>query len=129
MTPNQTQVINNIVTLSIQKGILHAKYNDCMVDLEAAKKLVEDRKKFTKGITYPVLITSSGRLELTKEARHFLSSKEGTEGLSSIALVHENSNISIMLINFMLKMHPLLVPIKSFETKEKALSWINSQHP
>lgn len=128
MDINQTLTIDKLVELSFHDGILYAKYNDCKIDINAAKKLVSERKKITQGISYPTLITSCERLELTKEARVFLSSKEGTEGLKLIALVHENSKITIMLINFMLKMHPPHIPIKSFENKEKALHWINSKN-
>lgn len=127
MPTNKIKNTKNIVALSIKNGILFSEYYDCKITLNIAKKLVRDRQEFTKNISYPVLITSSGRINLTREARVFLSSKEGTENLSLIALVHENSIINIMLINFMLKIHPPLIPIKSFKNKKKALSWIKNQ--
>lgn len=114
------------IDLEIIDNILYAKYNTCKIDLEQAKKIIKDRLEYTEGNSYLAIITSSGITEITKEARVFFSTKKGTNGLSAIALVHEDSKLNQVVMNFALKLYPPTIPIKTFKKKEKALFWLQN---
>lgn len=127
MNKTNTHIINNNITLTFINKILYAKYSACIIDLELAKKIVKERNEFTKNQCVPAIITCEGRIEITKEARKYFSTINGTLGLSFVALVYENSIANKLLMSFMLKMHPPVVPTKIFKSKEKAISWINTK--
>lgn len=118
--PNNLKSIN----LELKDGILFTKYISCKIDVSLAKEIVAHRINYTEGHIYPALITSSGIVEITKEARNFFGSQKGSKGLSAIALVYESSKLNQIIMNFMLKLHPPLIPIKSFKNSKKALHWL-----
>ena len=64
-------------TLSILDGIIHGIYKPKIkqIDLELAKKLVNDRKIVSKGNTYPVFADLYKAVSISKEARNYFSSK------------------------------------------------------
>lgn len=124
MSISKTHIINNKIKFELKNNILYAIYYSSIIDLELAKKIVKERTEFTKHQCVPAIITCEGRIEITKEARKYFSTLKGTLGLSHVALVYENSTANKLLMNFMIKMHPPIVPTKIFKNKEKAISWI-----
>lgn len=124
---NNTHTVNENIKFTIVNNILFAQYSACTIDEELAKKIVLERKKFTQNKNMPALLTCVGRIEITREARKYFSSLKGTLGLTHVALVYENSIANKLLMSFMLKMHPPVVPTKIFKSKEKAISWINTK--
>lgn len=116
--------VNENIKFTVINNILYAQYSTCIINEELAKKIVKERKEFTKNISLPAVITCVGRVEITKEARKYFATLKGTIGLTHIALVYENSTTNKLLMNFMIKMHPPIVPTKIFKNKEKAISWI-----
>ena len=112
-------------SLEIIDGILYTNYIPCKIDITDAKKIVQERIDYLEGKSYPTIITADGIIEISREARVFLSSSLGIVGLNSATFVYGNSIPARILSFFILKMHPSSIPSKAFKNKKKALLWLD----
>jgi hypothetical protein len=113
---------NQYVDLELKDGILFLTYKK-KITLEIAKEVVKLRKLFSEGGIYPMLISGTNVAFFEKEARDFLSSAEGVEGVSAGAIIG-NSVFHIYLGNFFIKVSKPSIPAKLFTDREKALKWL-----
>lgn len=112
------------VNWELNDGILIAEYKKGEpITLLAAKIQVSNRKEFTKGKSYPILIKDYGVAVIEKDARTYLTSKEGTEGISAAAMVLTNS-FSTFLGNYLIRLNPPEIPVKIFKTEHEAVAWL-----
>lgn len=116
---------NNYVSVWIEEGILFSTCKKQLVlDLEIAKKIVEDRIEFTKGIAYPILLDFTNLKSATKEARDYMNDpKGGLNGLLGGAFL-TNSVATKVLVNLYLKINRPSIPAKFFTKKEDAINWL-----
>lgn len=112
------------VNWELHNGILTAEYQKGKpITLLAAKILVSNRKEFTKGKTFPILIKDYGVSVIEKDARTFLTSREGTEGISAAAMVLTNS-FSTFLGNYLIRLNPPEIPVRIFKSEHEAVAWL-----
>lgn len=118
----EKQEFDNII-LSIKNGILYCEYKDDKINLQKAKRIIDDRYIYTGGGNYPTVIKSMNKIEIDKEARAYFKTEESGKGLSAIAMISTNS-YSLILMNFMLRLYtPAKMPIKMFTDEHKAIEW------
>lgn len=115
--------LNNL-HIKLEDGILFCKYEaKLLLTLELAKKMLEDRLLFQKGINYPVIIVLNGLKATDKEARKYAAT-EGIKGITMGAIIVGNT-IEKVILNFFLSIEKPLVPTKAFTREEDAIEWIN----
>ena len=95
------------------------------ITLAIAKEIVKTRLEYINGTAYPTLIKDHGLVSLDKEARDFLSSPEGSLGVTAAALM-VHSVFNTFLGNFFLKVTQPKIPAKIFTDQSKALEWLNT---
>jgi hypothetical protein len=122
MNPNVFET--RYIRLHIQEGILIAYYKPGLhITLEVAKEIVQSRKEFTEGKSYPALVNSTGVVSIERAAREYFSSPEGTAGIKAAALI-VNSPFSSFLGNFFLRVNKPGMPAKVFTREQSALNWL-----
>lgn len=108
----------------IADGILHFYYKDIEnLDLEVAKRCVEDRMEFTEHQDYPCLIDAIAIKHFTKEARDYFA-KEGNEGIIASAIL-SSSTVIKMMANFYVMVNKPVNPTRLFTDKDSALQWLS----
>jgi hypothetical protein len=112
------------VNLEMHGDILIGTYKKGLkITLPIAKEIVSVRLVFTNNTDLPALILNQGVVSMDKDARDFLSSKEGVKGLKAGAIVLD-SPFSSFLGNFFIRISKPKIPAKIFTNKEDALIWL-----
>ena len=114
---------NESAKFELEEGIIIANWNVSQVDLQIAQKLVAYRIKATEGKTYPMLVNIISVKDSEKEARDFLASEKGCEGIIALALLI-NSPIGSMIGNFWMRINKPLVPTQLFTNEMQAKKWL-----
>jgi hypothetical protein len=118
------QIENDFIRLWIENEIVYGKYKpNTVIDLIAAKKIVEDRLWLSKGKDYPSLSFIDDLKSVTKEARDFFSKGDGIKHMKNLALL-TRSPISKMLGNFWLQISKPTVPTRLFTNEDDAIAWL-----
>lgn len=108
----------------IENGILIATYKpNIRITLKYAKEIVASRIAFTGGVPMPTLVLNQGIIKMDKDARDYLSSARGIEGLKCAAILI-NSNFISLTVNFFLKVTKPKLPVQTFTDKQEALNWL-----
>ena len=115
---------NEIVSLTLNNGILVAKYLTESIDLKTAKSAVLKRMNIYGEKDYPVLVHINNVKHVTKEARDYFGSKESCQKIKCCAII-TNSPITRVLGNFFLSLNKPLVPTKMFTNEERAKEWLS----
>lgn len=107
--------------------ILYVLYKDVAFTLEIAKSMVHLRKKFTNNTPVKVLVKQAGLKGIKKDARDYLSSDEGIEGIIGAAILARNA-FERHMANFFIGITVIRpkVPTKLFSSEEEALDWLKS---
>ncbi len=112
------------IFLEIENGVLIATYKPAMrITLKYAKEIVAARIAFTNGVAMPTLVLNQGIIKMDKDARDYLASAEGIEGLKCAAILLDSNFISIT-VNFFLKVTKPKLLVKTFTNKQEALNWL-----
>ncbi len=106
-------------------NVMYAEFKVPLMDLVAARESVSARLLAAEGKDYLFLIDARKVNSITKEARDFLASDEGSKHVIASALVIE-SKVGKLLGNFFLQISKPKVPLKLFTNKNDALDWLNS---
>lgn len=114
---------NSEVTIELENGILIATWRNPSVDLNVAKQAVKYRLECTNYNSYPLLSNIKSINNITKEARDFLASEKGCEGVT-VAAILINSSIGSMIGNFWISINKPLRQTKIFTNEEEALKWL-----
>ena len=109
------EVKDNILIATYKKGN--------RINLDIAKKIVEDRLKFTGNKSMAVLVFNHGVISMDKEARDYLTSAAGSEGLKAGAIILD-SEFTSMLGNFILSVSKPVIPAKLFTNVTQAMKWL-----
>jgi hypothetical protein len=109
----------------IKDGILFAKGPDLsyILDISLAQKLLEQRLNVSAGKSYPALLDYSNLQYVTKEARQFLSGKQGEQGIVAAAIITPNI-LARVLLNSFVALYKVSIPVKLFENETSALKWL-----
>ena len=106
----------NLLIVTYKKGL--------QIDLDIAREVVRSRYLFTSKKTVPVLILNGGVVSMTKEAREYLASGEGTTGIRAAAIVLK-SVFGSFLGNFFLSVNKPEMPVKIFTRRDAAVRWLS----
>lgn len=118
---------NKYVKLWIEDGIMIGVYQPgAVLDLQAAKEIVEGRLAFANGKVYPVLIDFSNLKSVNKEARDYMNSPDGgLRGLNCGAFVGGNV-LATLFINMYLRVSKPTLPSKFFTDRQQAIDWLRT---
>lgn len=94
------------------------------IDIDIARKVVEDRLKLSAEIPRPSLVVLNNQVAITKKAREYFSSEEGTRYLSAGAILISNY-IHRLGGNILLKLNPPVMPARLFTDRAKAMDWLS----
>ena len=112
------------VQFELEGEILIATYKKGKkIDLNAARQIVQDRIDFTGGKTVLVLLCNQGVISIDKEARAYLSSLDGTQGIKAAAILSEVAATAI-IGNFIIQVNKPHIPVRLFINRERALGWL-----
>lgn len=117
---------NEYIAYHLEEGILFAIFKKgVVIDLSAAREVLQSRLEFSNGHDYPILVDSTGVKSFAKEARDYLSAAEGRKGVKATAIL-VSGYLSSTIANFFLKVTvgKAIVPTKIFSNKVKALTWL-----
>jgi hypothetical protein len=114
---------NEFAKFWIEDGILYFVYKQGIkMNLEAAKRIVADRLKVQKGVSFPVFCDMKGVKDSDKPGRDYLA-KEGSELVTAVAVMIDSPVTRIML-NFYLNINGPITPTRMFTEKDKALEYL-----
>jgi hypothetical protein len=116
---------NNYIKAWYENNILFAEFKIEKLDLKSAKETVDLRLDMAEGVNHLVLIDAQQVKTITKEARDYFASEEGSKFIIASALVL-NSTVGKLLGNFFLQISKPKVPLHLFTNKNDALEWLNS---
>ncbi|MGZ5243479.1 MAG: DUF7793 family protein [Bacteroidia bacterium] len=116
---------NNYIKAWYDNNIVFAEFKINKLDLEAAKQTVMLRLGMVQGVNHLVLIDAQNVKTITKEARDYFASDEGTKFIIASALVLD-STVGKILGNFFLQISRPKVPLRLFTNKGDALEWLNT---
>ncbi len=107
--------------------IFYMTYKNGPITLEIAKEIVSKRHELMKGREIWVLIDDFNLRSIDRDARVFLSSTEGIDGIRAGALL-VSSPFAKHLANFFLKItvSKPVIPTRVFTDKTEALDWLHS---
>jgi hypothetical protein len=112
------------IDFEIENGVLIGTYKpNVLITLKYAKEIVAARIAFMDGGQMPILILNQGIIKMDKDARDYLASAEGIEGLKCAAILLDSNFISIT-VNFFLKVTKPKLLVKTFTDKQEALNWL-----
>ena len=118
---------NNVMRLEWKDGIVHGWYKKGTVTLEVAKRIVKDRQEFTKNVPVKMIVRQQGLRGIEREARQYLSSREGIQGVIAGAII-ANSAFESHLANFFINITVIRpkIPTKVFRNEADAIEWLKS---
>lgn len=114
---------NNEVTIELEDGIINALWKSSDIDLIVAQQAVKYRLECTNYKLYPMLSNIKSIENITKEARDFLASEKGCEGIIAAAILI-NSVLGSMIGNFWIRINKPLRPTKLFTDEDEAKKWL-----
>jgi hypothetical protein len=127
MTVMNTQLETEFVRLELEDGMLIATYKKGKkTSLDVARQIVRDRVEFTDGVPVIALICNQGVISFDKEARAFLSSREGTKGIKAAAILSDDA-ATAMIGNFIIKVNKPHIPVRLFTNRERAIGWLRTK--
>lgn len=118
---------NDYTRFEDRGDIIYIWYKDRVFNLEMAKELVAERKKFTQGTPMKAIIFQSGLKGINRDARSYFSSDEAIEGVAAAAILAKNP-FERHLANFFIGITVIRpkVPTKLFSDEQEALKWLHS---
>lgn len=114
---------NEYSKIELSNGIIIATWKASFIDLNIAKNAVSSRLSVTARQNYPVLIKMKSVKGSTKEARDFLSSEKGSDGVIAGAILVD-SIVENMLATFFIYLNKPGIPTKIFKDESKAIEWL-----
>lgn len=106
-------------------GIFYLTYIGGPITLEIAKDLVKKRLEMTDGIPVLMIVTVLDLKGMEREARSYLSSDDGIEGVKAGAIVVK-SPFTTHMANFFMKISfsKSKMPARVFSSEEDAIAWL-----
>ena len=127
MTVMNPQLETDYVRFELEGDILVATYKKGKkINLEVARQIVQGRVDFMEGEPVVVLICNQGVISFDKEARAYLSSAEGTEGIKAAAILSETAATAI-IGNFIIQVNQPHIPVRMFTNRDRAVGWLKTK--
>jgi len=114
---------NGTVQCWHEDGILYGVFKIPVLDIDGAKIALETRLKVAGGVSFPFLVDARGVKSISKEARDYLASDDGTQNVNASALLLESA-LGRFLGNFFLQLSKPKVPTRLFTSENDALEWL-----
>jgi hypothetical protein len=121
---------NEFVEFWLENGIIIEVFKPSVkeITLEVAKKVVEDRLKFTRGVSRPMFIDMSEFRVIDKKARDYFAGEESNSLVSAAGIVL-HSYIAWLAGKLFLTINKPKANVQLFKTKQKALEWLQEFVP
>lgn len=123
MYSKKTLLDNEHAGIELENGIIIVTWKNSYINLTIAEQVVKDRLNVTNNQKYPVFIKIKSIKDSTKEARDFLASEKGCEGITASAIFVE-SIVENMIASFFVFLNKPRVPTKIFKDEAKAKEWL-----
>ena len=105
------------------ENIFYAIYNTGLeLHIEDIEAIISNRLKFQDGISYPVIVDSSGLVYVSPEAKKELN-KKGFEKIDSCAIIVKQNKFINLVASAYLSLFPPRVPTQIFSSIEDAEKW------
>lgn len=115
---------NNFASYKLDGGLLYIRYHiGIVINHEGAVRIVADRLRLQKGISYPALCDIRGVEEVDKPARDYLA-LEGSVLLKAVAFIIGDP-MSEILSYFYVRTTKPSIPTESFQDLDKAKKFLD----
>ncbi len=114
---------NESIKIETENSIIIGTIKLSSIDITSAKKINISRLEIQKGKLQPMLSDIKFVRTVSKEARDFMASEEGCEGVLAAAILVD-SPITRMIGNFFMSINKPLVPTKIFTDEAEAIKWL-----
>lgn len=111
------------IKFELENGVIIGTFKLEAVDLEIAQKVTNLRLEMQQGKSYPLLSNIRAIKNSTKQARDFMASKEGCEGVIAAAVLID-SPLGSMIGNFFISISRPFVTTKIFTDEIDAKKWL-----
>jgi hypothetical protein len=116
---------NEIFEYWFEDEILFARFlKPTEINLEIGTEFLKTRLEISNDNKQYWCYDISNVKSMTKESRDH-SEREGQEGLHACAVI-VNSHLTKFIFNIFFKLKSIVIPFKSFVSKEEAVSWLKS---
>ncbi len=107
-----------------EDGILRAvNHPGCHFDLQSALENTQTARSLLAGRKAPIAVDLRGTLSISKEVREYYSSSEGMDDTLATALIVD-SPVGRIIGNFFIGMNKPGIPVKIFDSEDKAIQWL-----
>ncbi len=122
--PVNTILNTEYIQIDFENEILITTWKVSNISLSIAKEAVNKRLSIASGNKYPLLVKLKLVKSSTKEARDFLASEGGCEGLVAGAIC-VNSLLENMIATFFIYLNKPCIPTKVFHDENEAKKWLS----
>ncbi len=119
--------MDSIETLEYQNNIVKVRLIGEM-SLSEIKRIIQRRRELANHQKVYTLTDITSMTKVSKEAKKYLASDEAASDINAGAIII-NSYASMMIGNLYLFFEKPKVPVRLFNTEEKALTWLHSFNP
>lgn len=122
MVSNKTEFYHS--TIWTENGVLFGRYApDLVIDINVARDMVADRKKFTGNVFWAMFADATDFLSMDNEARQYLSGKEACEFLTAGVIFGGNKLLELIGTAWVSLDKPAM-PTAVFGCRACALHWL-----
>jgi hypothetical protein len=114
---------NDFVKGWVEDNIMFAEFKTKTLDFDAAKASVAVRVSSLKDKHFPTFIDARKVQSITKEARDYFASEEGSQNIIASALLID-SVVGKFMGNFFLQISKPKIPLRLFTNEAEALRWL-----
>src|SRR5690606_11571113 len=114
------QVDTKNCIMQLEQDLLQVYFKPGKVDLEDAKHIVSTRRELIGEQKVYMVVYDQVVTKLTRSARNYFASFEGTDGVDAAAFVI-NRQFTKIMVNYLLKVSKPNKPAKMFVSENKAI--------
>ncbi|MFY9310750.1 MAG: hypothetical protein WAQ28_17015 [Bacteroidia bacterium] len=114
---------NEIIRFEFENGIIIGTFKLESVDINLAKEVTTHRLQIQKGKSFPLLSNIKSIKSSTKQARDYMASEEGCQGVVAAAVLID-SPLGSMIGNFFISISRPYVTTKIFTDDSDAKKWL-----
>jgi hypothetical protein len=114
---------NNYAQFWLEDNVVYFIYKPgTVLNIDSVKTIVDDRKNFQQGVSYPVFCDARGLKDSDKQARDYLA-KEGSDLVIAVAVL-TGSPVTRIMVNFYLTISKPITPTKLFTDQDQAIAYL-----
>lgn len=116
---------NKYTEMWLENDIIYFVYKPDLkrINIDIAKKMVNERLKTFNNISRPVFIDTCNAKGIDEDAREYMAAGDAMKYLNATALLVHN-RVSKLVANFYIALSWPKIPTKVFTDKKKALKWL-----